>query len=81
MTQAEFMGWVRYRQLRGPLNPMLRMEAAIATLAELVCAAAGIKDRSGAPLTARDFMPWADARAPMDDTVDNLAKLMQGGSR
>ncbi len=47
-------------------------------VASLVCTAAGIKSKTGEPLSAADFMPWAkDDSPPMDDTVDNLSMMLR----
>jgi hypothetical protein len=56
---------------------MMRTDAAVARLSELVCVAAGIKGPGGTPLAASDLMPWTDPHE-VPDTVDNIAKLMRG---
>jgi hypothetical protein len=43
---------------------MMRTDAATARLSELVCAAGGIKGKSGNPLTAEELMPWTDRDDP-----------------
>jgi hypothetical protein len=56
---------------------MMRNDAAIARLSELVCAAAGMKSQGGQPVKASDLMPWTD-RHEIEDNVDNIAALMRG---
>lgn len=48
MPHAEYVRWMKYVERFGPLNPMLRMERAVANLAALWS-----KDAKPG-----DFMPW-----------------------
>lgn len=48
MTRREYVNWMAYIERNGPLNPMLRMDRAIARLAVMWA-----KDA-----TMADFMPW-----------------------
>lgn len=65
MTAAEFQRWGRYEQEYGPLNPMLRMDAAFA--------------RSLLPFLkkgtrVKDLMPWPKApeEGPSPESVAEL---------
>lgn len=64
MPQAELQVWASYVNENGPLNPSLRIEAAIA--------------RAVAPFIkgskARDFMPWPREPEP-EATFDGLGTL------
>lgn len=49
MTLDELNGWVSYIELNGPINPILRNDAAIARLAATM---------SGKGAKIDNFMPW-----------------------
>lgn len=54
----EWSVWQLYREKRGPFNAILRNDAMLATIAALICSAAGIKGSDGRQLTATDFTPF-----------------------
>lgn len=61
---------------------MLRADRNAATLAGLICAAAGIKGQGGKVLTAQDFDNYnRDEQPPEDLTVDKLMKVLGGKAR
>jgi hypothetical protein len=59
MTSSDFALMRLYRNKRGPLNPLLRMEAGHALIASCVYNANGTKKRDGSQFSPSDFMPWA----------------------
>jgi len=65
MTADDFGRLALYRRKRGPLNPMLRMDAGFALLAASVFNAAGVKRRDGQPFHQSDFMQWARDEEPV----------------
>lgn len=58
MTANDFALLRLYRNKRGPLNPLLRMEAGHALIASSVYNAQGAKKRDGTHFSPSDFMPW-----------------------
>ena len=69
MPNAEYVRWIAYVEKNGPLNPSLRMEAAVARLAALWA-----KDAKPA-----DFMPWP--RQPdVEATPQMLMAVLTAGS-
>lgn len=61
MTYEEFGGWVSYRAKYGPLNPMLRMDAAFARTQVQRNNLAMMAGKNQMPSEAgqvKDFMPW-----------------------
>ena len=56
LSHAEFMSWVKYRQLRGSLNQGLRTDRGFALLATLY---ANANSKNGG-YTIYDFMPHED---------------------
>lgn len=70
MTASDWERLIHYRNKRGPLNPMLRMEAGFALVASCVLNSAGMKKESGGGFAPADFMPWASDRKVM--TVDDM---------
>lgn len=63
MPYSEYVGWIAYIDKFGPLNPMLRMEAAVARLAALW-------SKDGKP---SDFMPW-----PKEPDVEATPDMVMG---
>lgn len=60
------------------MNPLLRNESGFATVAGLICTAAGIKGRNGSVLTAADFNPYArDDDPERVATVDDLKQMFK----
>jgi hypothetical protein len=57
---------------------MHRADANTATLAHLICRAAGMKDENGRMFTRSDFMQWMDEEG--EATVEELAQVI-GGKR
>lgn len=57
---------------------MLRADRNAATLAGLICAAAGIKNRSGALLTATDFDVYNRPDEPVskEPTVEDFMRIL-----
>ena len=49
MTQEEWQRWILYRRKNGPLNPMLRLDAALARVAAPFF---------GKGVKPADLMPW-----------------------
>ncbi len=70
-----------YRQKRGPLSHVLRMEAGLAMVCTTVLNAAGAKHKDGRPFQPSDFMPWAGERKEMsvDDLILEWARSNAGG--
>jgi hypothetical protein len=66
MTYAELLSWMEYRERYGPLNPMLRNDAAIARMASAM---------TGAKMEA--FMPWPRQRAA-EPSFDELVNKIRG---
>lgn len=58
MTASDFARLRLYRQKRGPLNPILRTDAALALLCAVTANSNGAKRRDGQPFAQSDFMPW-----------------------
>lgn len=77
MTAADFERLALYRNKRGPLNPMLRMESGFALVAACVLNAAGSKKQGGKPFVQADFMPWADDKED-DLSVESVFKKLGG---
>ena len=70
MSATEWHVWQLYRQKNGPLNPMLRLDAAVA--------------RAVSPFIPktkpRDFMPWPK-EVEQEATVENLFALIKTAAR
>lgn len=70
MTADEWHVWQLYRQKNGPMNPMLRTDAAIA--------------RAVSPFiqktTPRDFMPWPK-EPEVEATVEDVFRLIKTAAR
>lgn len=66
MTNAELMGWVSYVEKNGPMNPLLRMESAIARA--VVPFMRGVKPR--------DLMVWPKEPEP-EASPESLAALFK----
>lgn len=66
MTNSELMGWVAYVEENGPLNPMIRMESAIARA--VVPFMRGVKPR--------DLMVWPKEQEP-EASPESLAALFK----
>jgi hypothetical protein len=64
MTGDDFSRLILYRNKRGPLNPMLRMESGFALVTSAVYNAAGAKKQDRTPFSPSDFMPWAKEPEP-----------------
>lgn len=69
-----------YRQKRGPLNPILRNDSMLATIASLICTAAGINGSDGRPMKTADFLPFLrDEPAHVENpTVNDFMKAFTG---
>ena len=76
MTVSDWELLALYRNKRGPLNPMLRMEAGFGMLSACVLNAAGAKKQDGSQFTAADFMPWAvdKKEVTLDDMILEWAR-------
>lgn len=72
---AEFECWWQYRKKYGPLNPMLRNDAAIARLSVLVAAVNGHKRK------ASDFMPWPEQQTESIDDIELAQMKKMKGKR
>lgn len=61
---------------------MLRADRNAATLAGLICAAAGLKGKAGALLNAADFDVYNRTdEAPEELTVDKIMSVLGGGKK
>lgn len=76
MTADDFGRLSLYRRKRGPLNPMLRMDAGFALLAASVFNAAGVKRRDGQPFNQSDFMQWARDEEP-EASIESVFGLIK----
>lgn len=76
MTAEDFGRLALYRNKRGPLNPMLRMDAGFALLASSIFNAAGVKRRDGQPFQQSDFMQWARDEEP-EASIESVFGLLQ----
>ena len=65
MPHTELMRWLEYRKVYGPLNPMLRNDAAIARL--------GIRMAGG---KFEDYCPWPKI-PPKEVTPESMMKALQ----
>lgn len=73
MPYPEFLSWCAYRRKRGPLNPLLRNDAALARISfQIHRALGGTKDLS-------DFMPWAEDEAEVTDVLTILGGAIKHG--
>lgn len=68
MSVPEFVSWVNYRQQRGPLNAMVRMDYGFAMLARLINNALGGKGK------LEDYLLWFE-RPEEAPSLENLAKI------
>ena len=66
MTYAELLSWMEYRKRYGPLNPILRNDAAIARMA--------IRMAGG---KMEDYMPWPKQEVK-ELTFDELVGKIRG---
>lgn len=69
MSYQEFLQWAEYRRRFGPLNPMLRVDAAFARFSVLIAQLTGNKRK------VSDYMPYL----PHSDepaTLDDIKKLL-----
>ena len=71
LTYDEFVSWAAYIRKRGTLHFGMRLEIGFGQVLAAISRAAG---GQGDPL---DFMPHLKAE-PLEDTPENLAKLMRG---
>ena len=71
MTYAEAMQYAEYVKRRGPMNPTLRTDAALARIS------AQINNACGGKAKPADFMPWANDED--EATPENAMKLLIGG--
>lgn len=72
MSLREYLSWSAYREARGPLNPMLRNEAALAIIA------LQLNRANGGNAELADFMPWAKDEHEGD--IEQVAFLLKGVS-
>lgn len=70
MSVTEFQSWIEYREMTGPFNPMLRMDAAFARLSVLIAALTGNKRN------VSDFMPFIKAKSDAPASVEDITKLI-----
>lgn len=73
MTYAELMAWVAYRNRRGPMNPTLRIDAALARISMQINRALGGRAELA------DFMPWSQDEEEAD--VSDVMNFLTGGKR
>lgn len=66
MTVDELAGWAYYMEVNGPINPILRNDAAIARLAVTM---------SGKGAKIKHFMPWPNIEEPEEDPMVVFEKL------
>lgn len=71
MTHHEFVSWCAYVRKRGTLHVGMRLEIGFGQVLAAIARACG---GDSSPI---DFMPHMKAE-PLDDTPENLAKLMRG---
>ncbi|UHQ21884.1 hypothetical protein LVB77_14540 [Lysobacter sp. 5GHs7-4] len=69
--------WLAYRAKRGPLNPMLRTDAAFGRLSVLLSQVHQLKHQSGRPLGMADFVPYASDEEE-EASMEELAALLTG---
>lgn len=70
LSQAEYLAWIEYRELRGSLNLGLRLEEGFALIATTINRALGGK------ATMHDFMPHFDEP---EATLEDVMKMLTGG--
>ena len=77
MTAEDMQRLALYRQKRGPLNPILRNDAMLAQIAELICIAGQIKGDGGKTLKSTDFAPYlkAEPSKPEEMNVPSIEDL------
>lgn len=74
MSYREFLSWCAYRNKRGPLNPMLRNDAALGRIAVMV------NRGLGGSAEFVDFVPWA--RDEVEEShLSDVMTLLAGGKR
>jgi len=66
---AEFWQWCAYIEKRGSLNPSLRLERAIARLAQLFLQSQGVKN-----VSFYDLLPHEEAPLPPPATLEQALK-------
>lgn len=74
MTTEEFYDWVSYRSKYGPLNPMLRMDAAFARMqvhSNHLAMMAGKRQMPSDAGQMTDFMPWP-RQEPEEMSIDEM---------
>jgi hypothetical protein len=71
ITHDEFVAWVGYIRKRGTLNVGLRLEVGLGLLLSRVYNA------TGGDTEPTDFMPHLKPE-PLEDTPENLGRLMRG---
>ena len=76
MTADDYARLILYRQKRGPLNPLLRMDAGFALLASCVFNAAGAKKQNGQHFEQADFMRWTREEEP-EASIENVFGLLK----
>jgi hypothetical protein len=77
VSEEERITWIAYRAKRGPLNPLLRQDAALARIAHLICVAAKIKAQDGSEMTVADFMPWAKDEEPEPNVDASITGVLE----
>lgn len=76
MTADDLHRLALYRQKRGPLNPILRNDAMLAQIAQLICVAGQIKGHNGKEMNALHFAPYLKDETQLEElpvpTIDDL---------
>lgn len=78
MTLSEARRWVDYIAHRGSINPSRRLERGFASLAQLLCIAHGIKNKSGGDIKIDDFMPYERLPDEICTDANQVLELLMG---
>lgn len=77
MTADDLHRLALYRQKRGPLSAVLRNDAMLAQIAQLICVAGHIKNKHGGDMKPTDFAPFLsqEPENPEDLPVPTIEDL------